>query len=84
MSERLIQPLDGFAVISPRVGSPRSPRAGGGGSFREGDAIEARYRGKTRYYPGRIGRDHRNGTYDIDYDDGEKEYKVEAALIKPR
>ena len=44
--------------------------------------VEARYRGKERYYPGRIKRDNRDGTYDIDYDDGEKEYKVKEELIR--
>ena len=41
-----------------------------------------RYRGKARYYPGRIRHDNRDGTYDIDYDDGEKESNVAEALIK--
>ena len=40
------------------------------------------YRGKGQYYPGRISKDHGNGTYDIDYDDGEKEFKVAATLIR--
>merc|ERR1719230_1505449 len=48
----------------------------GGGSLREGSRVEARYRGKSRWYPGKISRDHRNGSYDIDYDDGEKELRV--------
>ncbi len=50
--------------------------------FREGDKIEARYRGGSKYYPGKISYDNRNGTYDIDYDDGEKERRVEASLIR--
>eukprot|EP00622_Pseudochattonella_farcimen_P005811 FR741495.1.p1 GENE.FR741495.1~~FR741495.1.p1 ORF type:complete len:296 (+),score=65.53 FR741495.1:94-888(+) len=46
--------------------------------------VEAKYRGQGTYYPGRIGKDHetRNGTYDVDYDDGEKEFKVAATLIR--
>ena len=39
--------------------------------------VEARYRGRSRYFPGRIARENRDGTYDIDYDDGEKEQGVE-------
>ena len=54
----------------------------GGGDLREGAKVEARYRGKTRYYPGRIGRDRGDGTYDIDYDDGEREQRVMAELIR--
>jgi len=41
--------------------------------FREGDKVEAKYRGKLRYYPGVIRRVNRDSTYDIDYNDGEKE-----------
>merc|ERR1711988_549851 len=55
---------------------------GRGGGMREGDKVEARYRGKSRYYPGRISRDRGDGTYDIDYDDGEKEQRVDKELIK--
>jgi Ca2+-binding EF-hand superfamily protein len=44
--------------------------------------VEARYRGKTRYYPGVIKRANRDGTFDIDYDDGEKETYVEANLVR--
>ncbi|CAN0197480.1 unnamed protein product, partial [Discosporangium mesarthrocarpum] len=43
------------------------------GQLEEGMRVEARYKGRSRYYPGRIARMHRNGTCDIDYDDGEKE-----------
>ena len=79
MKAELIKPLDGFVVSSPR-----SPRHGGGGARLEmGMKIEARYRGKTRYYPGKIGRDNRDGTYDVDYDDGEKESGVKGELIRP-
>ena len=50
--------------------------------LREGEEVEARYRGKARYYPGRISSVNRDGTYDIDYDDGEKEIGVREDLIK--
>ena len=51
-------------------------------SFREGDKVEARYRGNARAYPGRIARVNGDGTYNVDYDDGEKERGVAADLIK--
>ncbi|KAG2764187.1 hypothetical protein Pcac1_g24293, partial [Phytophthora cactorum] len=41
--------------------------------FKEGDKVEAQYKGKSKFYPGVISRCRLNGTYDIDYDDGEKE-----------
>ena len=59
---------------------PSSP--GRGSRLEEGMKVEARYRGKSRYYSGRIRRDNRDGTYDIDYDDGEKEMGVAEELIR--
>ncbi|EQC26388.1 hypothetical protein SDRG_15799, partial [Saprolegnia diclina VS20] len=50
--------------------------------FRVGSKVEARYNGKLKYYPGKIARCHANGTYDIDYDDGEVETRVDKALIR--
>ena len=44
----------------------RSLDGGGRGRLREGAKIEARYRGRSRYYPGRIARDRGDGTYDVD------------------
>jgi hypothetical protein len=47
-------------------------RSAGGGSsagFREGMKVEARYRGKAKYYPGVIKRENRDGTFDVDYND---------------
>jgi hypothetical protein len=39
------------------------------GVLREGMKVEARFKGKARYYPGVIRRENRDGTFDIDYDD---------------
>ena len=47
-----------------------------------GTKVEVRYKGKSRYYPGCIARQHRDGSYDIDYDDGEKETYVSPELVK--
>ncbi|KAH8091074.1 tudor domain-containing protein [Aureococcus anophagefferens] len=59
-----------------------APAAGKGGAFAVGAKVEARYRGKAKYYAGVIATDNGDGTYNIDYDDGEKETKVAEALIK--
>ena len=67
------------SYIKEVASSSRSPRFE---DYSRGDAIEARYRGKTKYYPGKIARDNRDGTYDVDYDDGEKE-KVSPAASAP-
>ena len=48
----------------------------------EGDAVEVRYRGREKYYPGKISRDCGEGKYDIAYDDGDEERGVEAHLIR--
>jgi len=50
--------------------------------FKEGDKIEANYRGRGRWYPGRIARTRLTGRYDIDYDDGEKERNVDENFIR--
>ena len=54
----------------------------GNGPLIVGDKVEADYRGNGKYYPGKIGRVNNDGTYDVDYDDGEKESKVEQKLIR--
>ena len=73
VEERLIRKLADDS-ISPRPSD----------SFREGDKVEARYRGREKYYPGKISRDRGDGTYDIAYDDGERETRVEAKLIRSK
>ena len=62
-------------------GGSRSPSPGHG-RLRQGAMVEARYRGRPRYYPGKIRRDHGDGTFDVDYDDGEREARVKAEYIK--
>ena len=62
VEERLIRSLDGGG----RGSRSPSPRGGGRGRLREGEKIEAPYRGPIRYYPGRIARDRGDGTFDVD------------------
>ena len=38
--------------------------------------------GRSKFYPGKIDRDRRDGTYDIAYDDGERETRVKVEFIK--
>jgi hypothetical protein len=49
-----------------------------------GAAVEADYRGRGKFYSGKIARVRPNGTYDVDFDDGEKEMGVPRDLIKPK
>ena len=48
----------------------------------KGDRVEAKLKGWTKYYKGKITRENRDGTYDILFDDGERKSKVDAKLIK--
>ena len=52
------------------------------GRLRVGSKVKARYRGKSKFYPGVISRDRGDGTFDIDYDDGEHETRVREDLIE--
>ena len=50
--------------------------------LREGDKVEADYRGRGKFYKGKISRDRGDDTYDIAYDDGERETRVSKRLIR--
>jgi hypothetical protein len=49
-----------------------------------GDKVECRFRGavNSRYYPGHIVSKHPDGTYDVDYDDGDKDRHLGAEHIR--
>lgn len=47
-----------------------------------GSKVEARYAGKDKYYPGEVTRVRLNGTYDIAYDNGEREVEVQLRLVR--
>merc|ERR1711871_1652085 len=51
-------------------------------SLSKGDRVEAKLKGWTKYYKGKITRENRDGPYDILFDDGERKSKVDAKLIK--
>ena len=72
------------SMIRSLEAGPSSPSrdAGRAAPMREGDKVEARYRGRSKFYPGKISRDRGDGTFDVDYDDGEKETRVEVLLIR--
>ena len=74
-----------------RVGSTGGARSSFGGrsddddgdsKFERGDKVEARYGGKSKWYKGKVSLAHSDGTYDILYEDGDKERKVKANLIR--
>ncbi|CAM9205087.1 unnamed protein product, partial [Laminaria digitata] len=76
--ERMVE----ASLIKRHGGERPQPSSGAGTTLREDARVEARYKGRRRYYPGRITRVHRDGSCDIDYDDGEKERMVEPSLIR--
>ena len=49
---------------------------GGGGKPHEGDRVMAICRGGTRKCPGSIKRDNSDGTYDVEFDDGDRDRAV--------
>lgn len=52
-------------------------------SFQLGDRVEAKFRGKAkRYYKGIVKAVHSDGTYDIDYDDGDRDRQLLGAFIR--
>jgi Ca2+-binding EF-hand superfamily protein len=50
--------------------------------LRVGDPVEADYRSKGRYLPGRVSRIRLNGDFDIDFDDGSSELSVPPNRIR--
>jgi hypothetical protein len=59
----------------------KSFREGSKVEFWEGSKVEAQYRNFI-FKPGKISRKLRNGTFNISYDDGEKEFGVHGSLIR--
>lgn len=50
--------------------------------FRVGSRVEARYKGGAKYYPGKISRVRLDGSFDVEYDDGECESRIGKLLIR--
>jgi ribosomal protein S17 len=74
---RLIKKTGGAPAAAPTA-------APGANDLAVGDAVEARYKGREKFYPGKIVRDRGDGTYDVDYDDGKKETRVDKKLIRSK
>lgn len=50
----------------------------------EGALVEARYGGGIMWYEGKVRKTRKDGSYDIDYDDGEREVKVKVDFVRAR
>ena len=51
-------------------------------ALRVGDKVEAQFKGKGKAYPATVKKDNGDGTYALDYDDGDKEDAAKAEHIK--
>jgi hypothetical protein len=49
---------------------------------REGDKVEAKCKGSTNYYAGKVREDNHDGTYDVSFDDGDRNQMVPKRSIK--
>ncbi|CAM9630818.1 unnamed protein product, partial [Discosporangium mesarthrocarpum] len=58
------------------------PRSGGAGHYEEGDKVEARFGGRSRWFKATVQRKNRDGTYYLCYEDGDEEKAVEKDLIR--
>ena len=47
-------------------------------ALRVGDKVEAQFKGKGKAYPATVKKDNGDGTYALDYDDGDKEDAAKA------
>ena len=72
----------GVKDASQLVGSDSNQSMKSPSKFLKGAKVEALYNDKDVYYPGVIGVDRGNGTYDVHYDDGEIELNVKEILIR--
>ena len=67
LTKDLIRLLDSDRPSSPSRSVAR---------LEEGAKVEANYRGRGKWFKGKLSRKRLNGTWDVDYDDGEKEMGV--------
>jgi hypothetical protein len=65
-------------VAPIRAGVTESPRP----TFRVGQRVECRYKGRSKFYEGTVRRAHGDEHYDVEYDDGLFEVRVPEPLIR--
>lgn len=53
-------------------------------SYKVGDKVEAHWKGGQTWWKGAIAAVNANGTYNINFDDGDKETNLAASSIRPR
>ena len=50
--------------------------------FMIGDRVQAKYKGRNKWYKGKIAKVNHDGTYDVEYDDGDFERNVAAKNVE--
>lgn len=61
----------------------KSRQAAGSQKYEKGQAVCANWEGRGKLYAGSVAQVHSDGSFDIDYDDGDKEKAVPHSLIMP-
>ncbi|CAB1107264.1 unnamed protein product [Ectocarpus sp. CCAP 1310/34] len=76
------QPTETGAALP--VSPPTEPTCSGSdtGKYRLGQKVEGRFRGKGRWYKGRVVGVNTGGTYDVRYDDGDEDLGLDASAIR--
>ena len=74
--------LSGAAAETQAVANMESSQAVASALFRAGERVECRHGGGAKSYPGRVAQVNADGTYAIEYEDGDKENGVVAELIR--
>ena len=68
---------DSFSIGSSREKRSSEKRSRGRGpKFDEGTRIEAKVKGWSKHYPGRVEKVNRDGTYELAFDDGDRKSRV--------
>jgi len=67
---------------TPKSASSLMEIASSDSPFAVGDRVEARYGGKSQFYSGRISAANSDGSFDVEYDDGDSETRVKSGLIR--
>jgi hypothetical protein len=52
-------------------------------ALKVGDKVEARFQGRSKWFKATIIQSHAYGTFDVEYEDGDRETNVAAELIRP-
>jgi Ca2+-binding EF-hand superfamily protein len=83
VAAEMVRVLEPQGTVSDEKSAPKE-KAASGDALSVGSKVEARYRGLSRWYPGSISKVRPDGSFDIAYDDGKEERRVERGMIRLR